>query len=355
MTGYRNGDRHGWLANLCGLLERIGQGKAAEDLAKQILAMPAAEFGRRSIVSLPMWAWAVPGKAAGRKGVALDGGQLLLPLRVMWDAPLVVAVPRHEPVDIKWRTYGYGRGARGTTTVVSAIKSSLAPASPVQSSPAQTSPVQSGRPARLSGAPAAEMTGSPMSRRAALSHLRTISEDGRAAWWEATLLLEPWLQKSLYRAHAKISHEFTGLPETNGRTMILSDTTIEAIADHMLLGNDSAQGTVARMLDACLRHDFAKVDPMRYIKTWLRRDAEEAIRRDLDDPKLGPKVRRLAEASGARTNDELLDAYRAAYPSDEVGIGRLTRALSVCADPMAERRSLDHDESLHSNHWQEAS
>lgn len=355
MTGYQDGDRHGWLSNLCDLLERIGHGKAAEDLAKQILAMSAAEFGRRSIISLPMWAWATPGKAAGRKGVSLDGGQLLLPLRVVWDTPLVVNASRSEPTEVQWRTYGYGRGARGTTTITTCSTVPTPSDKTVDRVANKVAGVDQAGRRRPSGAPASEMSGVSMSRRAALRRLRAVSEDGRAAWWEATLLLEPWLQKSLYRAHAKISYEFADLPETNGRTMILSETTIEAIADHMLLGNETSQGTVSRMLEACLRHDFARVDPMRYIKTWLRRDAEEAIRRDLDDPKQGPKVRRLAEATGAHDDTELLTAYKAAYPNDQVGIGRLTRAMNVCADPMAERTSLDHDEAPHDVPWKEAS
>lgn len=328
MSGYTNGDRHGWLNNLCGLLERIGHGRDATELSGQIAAGTAANYTRSAVFKLPMWMWVHPQGNAGRKGRSLDGGQLLLPIRVTWSTPTVVAVPTGTTLETAWTAVGYGRSARGTTTLTARTQASHAGTH--TSTGIDTS----------ADVPDA-MTAPPLSHRRTITDLAKITADGKAAWWATALLLEPYLHKSLYRANAQIAHELDNHPGTNGRYMVLSDTTIESIADHMLLGDRSTPGSVERMLDACLRNNFARVDPMRYIKTWLRRDAEEAIRRDIGDPKPGAKVRRLAESIGTVDHDTLLAAYQQRYPNDEVGIGRITRSLNVSLDPMAERSTLD--------------
>jgi hypothetical protein len=321
--GWATGDRHGWLANLCSLLEAIGAGRHAEAEAGRIRAEKASAYQRSGLFALPMWMWVSPGVAAGRKGRSADGGHLLLPVRLSWPSPTVQVVPAGPDRTYTWSGVGYGRSGRGETTLR------------VATGPTDTPAVATGV------TPPVVLSAPPLPRRLMLTHLDKLTEAGRGAWWEAITLLDPWLHKSLHQAHTQVAIELDGRADTNGRYLVLSEATLDAIANRMLLGSEEQPGTVERMLNACLRQSFERVDPMRYIRTWLRRDATEAIRRDLGDPKQGPKVRRLAMSTGGVTTGEVLAAYKVRYPADEVGIGRVNRALSVSPDPMAERATLD--------------
>jgi hypothetical protein len=324
--GFGDGQRHGWLSQMCALLERVAVGRAAAELRDQIKAERA--YDRSALVVLPMWTWVRAGSTAGRKGQAADGGKLLLPARVTWtDGHLLHLVPTGSTVTTTWAAVGNGRSARGTSVLeASALR--------------RHTPGASSGMASAAALPATHYSAMALSRSALLRELDALVADGRLAWWEAISVLEPYLRKAVDHAHTAVAAELSSRSGSL-RHQILSETSLDSITDLMLLGVEGTPASVERLLNACLRQSFTKVDPMRYIRIWLRRDAHEAIRRSIDDPKQGPKVRSLFDASEVEGPGDLLEVYQERYPADQVGLGRIERALNVCTDPMAERSSLD--------------
>jgi len=325
LPGYADGDRHGWLDTLCGRLERIAVGKDAE----QLLQDPAAPGSRRGLVTLPMWAWVPAGHRAGRKGRALHGGTLMLPVRIVWDETALTRVVSGEPTAVGWKGQGQGRTLRGSTVLTASAR---------LRDPSDT--LQAGVPEVLNGR--------PVGARLLRKQLTDLVEDGRAAWWEVVMDLEPWVDRSLRRAVSQMSNEFrsaTGSTDPdavpNGHIVTLSETSLETISTRLLLGSKERAGTVERLINACLRQNFSNVDPLKFIRVWLSRDALEAVRAGVDDPKVGAKVRRVMEASGATTYKDLIEAYNAIYPKDQLGIGRAERSILVGTDPMATVVNID--------------
>lgn len=319
--GFANGDRHGWISMMCGRLERVAHGRAAEGIIAS-----GVETGRKAIVALPMWAWVPAGSAAGRKGDSADGGKLRLPLRLNWGAnALVLEAPPSATTELSWSAVGCGRSVRGVLEATTGLVTTTAEGD----------------------MPPARIVVKPLGQRPRKAALNRLVEDGKAAWWEIVFSLEGWVGTELKKANSKVSAEMAGSvsasisPCSNGEVAALSEQSLEALSTHMLFGSEDRPGSVPRLIDKCLSETFARVDPLHFTKVWLRRDAEEVVRVGLGDLKFGGKVRRLLAGSGATTPEEFMAIYRETYPADRLGIGRLERALLVGSDPMAAIVSID--------------
>lgn len=318
------GARHVWLNVFCRHLEQIALGRCAADVLTALPSKGAAAKGPMGVVTLPMWRWVLPEVPPGKKGLSRDGERLLLPLRLLWDCPLVDVIPPATTGHrIGWEASGYGYVGSGAVTV--------------ESSGTRTTGV-----ARLHPVDADDLLeGATLhvavsQRRIVVAALDELVTGGKAAWWGASEMLEPWVEQSLVKARSRVSADLGKQPGVHGRRVLVSDTTLDSLASDMWLGTRESPGSVERLLSRCLQHDFAKVDPMLYVRHWLRRDAEAAIRRTIGDSKYGSKVRRLAETGDFSTNEDLLAAYRRTYPGDPVGISRVARAMAPTPDPMAE-------------------
>jgi hypothetical protein len=319
--GFANGDRHGWISTMCGRLERVAHGRAAEEIIAS-----GVEPGRKAVVALPMWAWVPAGAAAGRKGDAADGGKLLLPLRLSWSSgSLLVEVPPATDTELTWSAVGRGRSIRGTLEVCTGLATTTVDGD----------------------LPPDRVVVKPLGQRPRKASLARFVEDGKAAWWEIVFSLEGWVGTELKKANSKVSAEMASSvsasisPCSNGEVAALSEQSLEALSTHMLFGSEDRPGSVPRLIDKCLSETFARVDPLHFTKVWLGRDAEEVVRVGLGDLKFGGKVRRLLAGSGATSPEEFMAIYRETYPADRLGIGRLERALLVGSDPMAAIVSID--------------
>jgi hypothetical protein len=141
-----------------------------------------------------------------------------------------------------------------------------------------------------------------------------------------------------------VSHE---IGELTGRVQsVLHETGIEQVVNVMMVGDpatESSEGaSVSRLLEQCLRPDrFSKVDPLMFLSRNLRRDAEDHIRRAIGDPRVGPKVRRVAASMPGAGLEEIVEAYRREHPQDKLSTARAQAALQVGADPMARSVLLD--------------
>lgn len=317
--------RHPTLEVLCGRLERILVGQAAEVLLEDVDALPA--FG--GVAVLPSWTWLRPLIDLGRKDKEYGtGAGLLMPVRTEWSSG-PVAVVGAEPATVTCRTVGMGHGFAGQARIISRAGYDLT-AVPAQA-PSMAEPL---------------VTGFGPSRMIAAS-LRTLVEEGKSARWEIIRELEPRVLQTIHKAHSAVSHEIglsTGIVQP-----MLDETGLEEVLALMMYGHidetgNERPGSVFRLLKLCQSPTaFVKVDPLRYIAKHLRRDAESTIRKKLGDPHIGPKIREIARRFPNTDISVVVAQYRKVYPKDRLSITRAHEALSVAPDVMAQSVMLSAD------------
>ena len=307
------GDRHGPLITLCARLHAILAGRAAEAL----LADPAGVPEECGVWIAPSWLWTFSRIDVGRKGRAPDGTRLRLPVRLEWSSGAVTLVEPGDPLEQGWTATGLGHTGSGVIRVEATHRLAQ---DVVEEN-------EAGLPTVVELA--------ALDRRQALTVLERAAADGTRARWELMLWLEPHLERALRKAHASVANELA--EHWGSRRTVLDETKLNAIADDMLLGDEGRPGKVAQLLERCLRSDtFRKVEPSRYIKETLRRDANTEVRRAIGDPHIGAKVRRVARELGPRSDlDTVIAAYRAKYPRDRLSRDRAVAAMSVSPDVMA--------------------
>ena len=329
------GGVHPWSAQWCALLARVLAGRAATGLDHRGLPRSVA------VVVLPSFTLVDPTLDLGRKGRGRDGARLRFPARVTWpagadgrsddtgDAPggsLVVLVAAGKQLTLAWEARGVGVAASGSTLV------RAGPATGAPAMPAPTTAVvarSGGRdPARGLGPVPAVLHVPSMARRRALSELDRIAEDGRLALWEARQVLERHAEWMLAHRHVAVALEID--PERELR--LLDDTDLEVVRSELLLGDPERRISPAydRIIERCLAPGaFARVDPERRVMTSLSSVAETALRRRIADPHVGRKVRQLLREETFSDLDALLAAYRARWPRDAIGVGRVAAAVQV--------------------------
>lgn len=321
--------RHSGLETLCGHLEAMLWGGAA---AAVLASTPADQLADRSdaltLVTLPAWDWRLPCMAIGRKGVEHGTGEaLLMPVRLDWGGndALVRLVPQDQPeTEFSWTACSMGWSDSGDVQLSHFEK--VCP---------ETELVSILMPRSRSAAGTGRTMG---------DQLRELVRDGHQSQWQLLFSLEPFITSTVRKAHAAVSHEIG--EARGGVAAVLHETGIEHIVNTMMLG-ESSEGTtggasVPRLLEHCLQPDrFAKVDPLMYLRRNLRRDAEDLVRRAIGDPRIGPKIRRLAATMPGATVDEVVAAYRREHPQDRLSLARAEAALSVGPDPMARSVLLD--------------
>ncbi|GAB2734341.1 hypothetical protein [Nocardioides pakistanensis] len=307
------GDRHATLHSLTDRLHAILVGQAAEAL----LSRPEGLPDEAGLWVTPSWVWLFSRVDVGRKDRALDGSRLRLPVRLDWSQGPLVFVAEGEKRVCGWTAAGLGHSGTGTVSV------SVSPSAVLDAIEAD---IDTGLPQQVVLA--------VRGRVALVTELERLVEEGRSARWSAMLYLEPYIESALHRAHASVAHELSvasGEPQK-----LLDETKLASIRDRMLLGDEDHPGKIAQLLDRCLKPTtFAKVEPLKYIKESLRRDANTEVRRAIGDPHIGHKVRRVAREIGTDDLDQIIATYRERYPNDRLSKQRAAAAMSVAPDAMA--------------------
>ncbi|WIB65456.1 hypothetical protein [Curtobacterium sp. MCBD17_040] len=306
------------LAQLCDNLGSIIAGRHAEALIKSAENIP---FVPGVIAVLPSWVWVLPQIDVGRKGV-VDGVKQTMPSRLSYpDGPVLLMA---EDATVPWTLTGLGNHSDGTAKV---------PFTPLRVTTA----------ANLN-----DTLQVPVVVRSSLSaaqrdrELRRIVRTGETARWELMSGFEYFTKQRLHAANNIVAAEIAqhkGIPLAG----VVDEITLEDLASTMLFGQNGTS-VIQRMIDTALDpHRFDRVDPMHFFTVGIRARAEEAVRRQIGDPKVGPKVRRVFAKSQVSTLDELLTEYKLLYPNDSLAKKRALAALTAGPD-IATTQRLYRDE-----------
>ena len=305
VVGFRDGDRHGWMASWCGTLERIILGEAA----RQLLRRPLPDAG---LAVLPVWLWRESAIPVGRKDRAAGGGKLLLPVRVVWDSGPLVLVRNAEKVSPLWDASGMGITLSGVVTLTG---TNLGCARTV---------------ADWGDTPLGELEVPTLTGAELEAELKRLDADGHAAWWEAVQTLERYVERAVVQAHAYISADVAIGHE---RAPLLDQEALAMCCDRVLLGDEDEVSPVTRLLRRSLSPTaFVHVDPQRYVQRSLLRDSQLVVRKVVGDKPTGSKIRAIARELGVTNVDgaeRVLGVYRERFPRDRMGLKRVVAALSV--------------------------
>ena len=154
--------------------------------------------------------------------------------------------------------------------------------------------------------------------------VRQRAEDAR---WHLFEEMSRWAPRAVASAHGARSAEVAA---STGRADVplLDGPDLEALTNELMLGE---QGFFARMLGLVVRRRcFDRVDPQRWIRTMLRREADQAVGRAVGDVLPGPRVRRIAAAHGDQPLETVVALYNQGISrTNRIAADRAARALLV--------------------------
>lgn len=305
------------LHSLCDYIDAILLGRAAATIA-----VPENPVGH--MVVLPAWVWREPLIDVGRKGRGRDGAALDMPTRLTWASPIVFTAPEDE-VELAWHMSGLGHNARG-------------------SSPFRIDKLGDSSPLDIDGVTVTARSQHYYSQRDVKAKLAKLQKAGELARWELMSSLEEFTESKLITANYAVAAEISST-RPKRLSMVLDEISLNELLSTMLHGaGEGKSSVVGRMVERCLAPDtFARVDPMRYLAVNIRARSEEAVRRAIGDPKIGPKVRRVFAATNPSSLTEFIEIYSQKYPNDSLAEKRALAALTAGADPSAVQSSFNDE------------
>lgn len=326
---------HRWIRRITSYIEAIVHSKDARMIPLETLESEVA------LVTLPVWLWAeADPKIVGRKATFMPGETTrpLLPVRVQWEGGSVQALSEgcHR---LGWTVTGMGKRQSGNTAVT------------VDSNQFQQHAPYGDEP----GAESRLITQLPFTIKqplitpgATLQALQTIEKMAQQSWWNFLSAIERTLRECLERQHVSLMRDIdktvTKLGPQDFGQPLLDSETLDSMATEMTLGaeGDPDQSYLSELIDKCCKPErFAKVDPQRYLYVEISRTAGAAVQKRVGDPAIGRKIRKVYAESGEVDPEKVIALYRKEYPKDGLSYKRLTDALNVIRDPMAEAVRVD--------------
>lgn len=309
--------KHASLWTLTEWMHRI----LAQRVAERLLAGDLPDYGALFVPE--SFGWMYSKIDAGRKEIGPDGGRLTLPVRLEWSEPVAILTQNTE---LAWGTASMGHLESGACKVVlDELR---------HSEDEHVDRDEHGIPVAAVVAVDPEHV---LRRR-----LQVVVDEGKQAYWEMLQTMEPRVKLMLRRAHVGVSRdicEFQGMPDR----LLLDETALEAVVTDFILGTGDEIGKLRAIIEKILTPaSMHRVDPLRYINRAIRRDAAEAIRRQVGDPRIGRKIRSVSKDLDVRDVAAVVEAMRDLYPKDKVSTDRVVAALSVQPDPMSGRWSTSH-------------
>lgn len=154
-----------------------------------------------------------------------------------------------------------------------------------------------------------------------------LRKEARDARWRLFGELSRWAPEAVAGAHAVRRAEIAKNMQRVDRPL-LDGPALEAVADELMVG---PRGFFERMLALIVRQGcFDHVDPEMWVRTMLRREADQAVGRAIGDVHPGPRLRRLFAMHRDEPLDllQLIELYNKGISrSNRIGPSRARRAL----------------------------
>lgn len=235
---------------------------------------------------------------------------------VSWSSGPVVSLESGTPVSISWSMSDRGKHLSGEVTFTLARSGTL--------SVDGVMPPETVQPdiEPLVGRGAWSRFGAKLAKRAF------------EADWELVASLERYVMFTLDSASIAVAREIHGFePESSLSSCpgVVDAITVEKIAGTMMYGHSESADTsvIRRMIHRCATTAINGQPLPQYLAVNIYSQAEEHIRREIGDPHVGRKVRRVARESGAGSFAEVLSIYNETHPNDQLGHRRALAALTA--------------------------
>lgn len=291
------GEPHQGNLVVCNHLEKLWWAQSAQKILDT--GLPADAVG---LVFLPMWDWAAPRTNVGRKALAENGGQSLLPVRRSYDSESIVVVTR------SMRSFKVGHEAVGMGHLVSGE---------------QTFTFSAGARAEVSPRTDYSQVGETLgalrvgeeSRDEIVASLRNIVQSANTEdlWLGMYPLIHKMSIKIVVRNQEAFTFEINALGKQSA--MALDPIDVDKILDEMIYGNATEQAggkpSAAERLIACLLDPSkgTNVDPKKYMAETIQRESFRAIQRALGDPVQGMQIRTLARKEGLTDYAQIAEEF----------------------------------------------
>lgn len=337
------GTPHKVIERICGNIERYSLGLEAA----RMLELPRAERRGKALVILPMWSWGKSKHSVGRKdrpfsltGEDLDYDQkLLMPIRNVWSDGLLHLTTQSETLSA--RKVGSGHtGAKQLHVAVTEGHLAVATATNDDSVVMITAGASS----------LVEKT------------LSQLVRDGQSAYWDMFQHWDGIVRRILERQSVGLIRELEEFQKEPISFSPLDTERLDKIRDEILLGVHDPETHLVR--ESRLRHYlnqaaseadlFVGVEPQRFLNRNLTRDCTQALRREVGDPHIGPKIRRFVLDHPELVElPEIIRAYNVEFPKDRLALDRASVALGIGRDlarvgrmvSLADGRDQSHVES----------
>lgn len=306
------------LSVICSSLGDMVTAKSAADMLASIDEAP--ESGDLTIG--PSWVWLEPKIDVGRKGKTSSGEITKMPVRLHWLGGNVKVTERGTNPELQVRVVGLGHDTQISSRVLT-IEDTIGGI--------YASSVMDIAPELVHFSAKGQLE----------RNLRALINKGNHSRWELVNGLEPFALRKLKQANGRVAAEL-GEYKIHAAPKVLDELAIDDLLADLLCG-DGTSSVIIRMLERGADPlTFRRVDPMHYFAVNIRARAEEAIRRRIGDPKIGPKIRRVQAKVQAETVDELIEAYRLIHPRDALARKRAIAALTAGPEITAHQKMF-HD------------
>lgn len=314
--------RHPDVDKLCARLHAINVGRAAQTILND-----GSDLTGAVVAELPTWGWVHSNIPVGRKDHDPDGGRYLLPVRYTYSTgPVVLLGPEHrDGIEADYSGLGMGHDVAGTILIT----------------PAEVASHSYDGDLLL---PDDWHSGD----RDATSVLAELVENGKLAYWDLLDYLERLSHKAITRAAQSLRYEV----DDKVPGQMLDPEALDTVKNRLVYGEPGSTkpSSMCRLLERCVKpHTFIGGDPGHYLTMQVSREAMQAVRSALGDPRTGSKIRRLAaEMSQAQDGDVdpllLIEEYQRRHPKDVVNLRRVLVALTLRPSPHSASMPLMGDE-----------
>jgi hypothetical protein len=326
-----------------------------------------AADGPSAVVALPVWLWVKDTAGwVGSKSAGPDGQRLAVPVRIVWDFPAprcvcgktvclcklrdpatgrphrdhpVRVVPAGRTVTARWRLAGLGLSHTGQTTITAAPGAEEATVTRWARFGRDGQWTRTVRHAAAGMGVPVSMTVPAVPAQEANTALSALRRDAVKAKWELAESVNKPIKTAISAAQHRLALQVAalrGVPRDDVRDMLDEATRAQLAIDLTLPSKERPRATIWGTLDKFLIPDaFQNADPVKCLRRAIWRDAGNAVRRHLGDPKMGDRIRASYLRDRPASLDALMDQLRRDCPHDHLTLGVVSRALTLGHDANA--------------------